>query len=153
MCVCVPLCVPVCVCVFLRACVCVCVPPLPPPTHPFCEAEQQNPPPPKPHMTPHPRSRIRTHKQLRDLILGGTTPRKAPDSTDLQALALYWVRKHKRRNTFLTALAGQSSQGRTPPIQGQTRQNGEFIVQFNRDGSRFIPGTGLVCPWDGSCLP
>ena len=58
------------VCVFL--CVPVCVPPLPPLPHPYCGAEQQNRPP-HPHMTPHPRSRIRAHKPLHDLPLRRTT--------------------------------------------------------------------------------
>ena len=57
-------------CVFLR------LSPLPPDPAPYCGAEQQNPPPPPtpPHMTPHPRSRVRTRKHLRDLALGRTTP-------------------------------------------------------------------------------
>ena len=74
LCVCVPVCVCVYVCVCVPVCVCVCVsllsPPLP---RPHCGAEQQNRPP-HPHMTPHPRSRIRTRKQLHDLPLGRTTP-------------------------------------------------------------------------------
>ena len=52
---------------------CVCVPPLPLSSHPYCGAEQQKGPP-HPHMTPHPRPRIRTSKQLRDQPLGRTTP-------------------------------------------------------------------------------
>ena len=60
------------ICVYVPVCVPVCVPRLPPMTPPYCGAEQQNPPP-HPHMTPHPRSRIRTRKQLRDLPLGRTT--------------------------------------------------------------------------------
>ena len=63
-------------------------------------------------------------------------------------------------NIFLTAFAGQSSQGQTPhPSQGQTGQNGDFTVEFNRerpvcsrDGSHFLPRRGPICPRDGSCL-
>ena len=69
--------VPVCVCG--PVCVCVCVPPLPPPTllfppypaHTLGRAAES---PPHPDLTPHPRSRIRTCKQLRDLPLRRTTP-------------------------------------------------------------------------------
>ena len=59
--------VPVCVCVP------VCVPRLPTMTPPVLwgwTAELS----PHPYMTPHPRSRIRTRKQLHDLPLGRTTP-------------------------------------------------------------------------------
>ena len=45
------------------------------------------------------------------------------------------------------------------PSQGQTGQNGDFTVEFNRerpvcprDGSHFVPGRGPVCPRDGACL-
>ena len=43
--------------------------------------------------------------------------------------------------------------------QGQTGQNGNFTLEFNRrrqvcpkDGTRFVPGTRPVCPKNGSCL-
>ena len=63
----------------------------------------------------------------------------------------------KHINISLTALAGQSSQGRTPtPSQGQ---NGDFTVELNRerlvcarDGSKFVPEKGPVSRRDGSCL-
>ena len=73
-CVYVPVCVPVCVCV--------CVPRLPPMIRPILwgwTAEF----PPHLHMTPHPRSRIRTRKQLHDLPLGRTTLKKCPILIDL----------------------------------------------------------------------
>ena len=73
-----------------------------------------------------------------------------------------WERKkkpinRKHINIFLTALVGQSSQGRLPhPSQGQTGQNGDFTVELNRerpvcprDGSHFVPGRGPICPRDG----
>ena len=70
---------------------------------------------------------------------------------------------HKLSNIFLGPLAGQLSQGRSPPVPGQTGQNGEFSVKISRerpfcpgDGMNLshgqvplIPGTGLVCP--GHC--
>ena len=71
-----------------------------------------------------------------------------------------WWRKRpinrKHINIVLTALAGQSSQARTSPLsQGQY---GDFTVELSRkrldcprDGSRFVPGTGPVCPRQGSC--
>ena len=67
----------------------------------------------------------------------------------------------KHINIFLTALAGQSSRGRTPtcPRDKRDKQNGDFTVEFNRerpvcprDGFHFVPGRGPICPRDGSCL-
>ena len=68
------------------------------------------------------------------------------------------TKKHKQHTKcFLTALAGQSSQGRTPP-DPRTGQNGDFTVELNRkrpvcprDGP-IVPEMGPVCPRDGSCL-
>ena len=58
----------------------------------------------------------------------------------------------KHINIFLTALVGQSSQGRTG-------QSSDFTVEFNRerpvcprDGSHFLPKRGPICPRDGCCL-
>ena len=75
-CSCVCVCVFVCSCVRVFVCscvrVCVCVPPLPPadPAHTVrLHSRIPPPPPPHPQMTPHPRSRIRSCKQLRDLSL------------------------------------------------------------------------------------
>ena len=59
------------------SCVCPSSPP-PPGTRPYCGAEQQNPPL-LTYLTPQPRSRIRTRKQLRDVPLGRTTPLKVPE--------------------------------------------------------------------------
>ena len=45
------------------------------------------------------------------------------------------------------------------PSQGQTGQNSDFTVEFNKerpvcpkDGSHFVPERGPICPRDGSCL-
>ena len=70
------------------------------------------------------------------------------------------IHKHKIHEHFLMALAGQSSQGRTPqPSQEQTGQNGDFALELSRkrpvcprNGSRFVPEMGPFCARDGSCL-
>ena len=76
--------VPVCVCVCVFLCVSLRSPPDPAHT---VRLNSNNPP----HMTPHPRPRIRTHKQLRDLPLGRTTSRRA-----------LWVEKAPRNSRFLS---------------------------------------------------
>ena len=66
----------------------------------------------------------------------------------------------KHINIFLTALVGQSSQGRTPTRPRDKRDKMAFLLwELNRerpvcpgDGSRFVPGRGPICPRDGSCL-
>ena len=65
----------------------------------------------------------------------------------------------KHINIFLTALVGQSSQGRTPTRPRDKRDKIALTVEFNRKKarlsrgrSRFVPGRGPVCPRDGSCL-
>ena len=66
----------------------------------------------------------------------------------------------KHINICLTALAGQSSQGRTPTRPRDKRDKMAFFFgRFNRKrpvcprhGSRFVPGTVPVCPREGSCL-
>ena len=78
---------------------------------------------------------------------------------------LLWGRKKKpinkkHINIFLTALVGQSSQGRTPTRPRDKRDKiGDFTVESNRKrpvcprhGSQFVPGRGPVCPRDGSYL-
>ena len=59
--------------VYVPVCVPVCVPHVPPITPPILWGWTTELPP-HPYMTPHPRSRIRARKQLRDLPLGRTTP-------------------------------------------------------------------------------
>ena len=66
----------------------------------------------------------------------------------------FWGRKkpinRKHINIFLMALAGRSSQGRTPTRpRFQTGQNGDLSVEFNRkrpvcprDRPQFVPGMG-----------
>ena len=59
--------------------------------------------------------------------------------------------KQKTHKHFSDGPCGTIVPGTNPhPSQGQTGQNGDFTVEFNRkrpacprDGSRFVPGTGL----------
>ena len=68
--------------------------------------------------------------------------------------------KQKTHKHFSDGPCGTIIPGTNPhPSQGQTGQNGNFTVEFNRkrpvcprDGSQFVPGRGPVCPRDGSCL-
>ena len=73
-------------------------------------------------------------------------------------------KKNKKHiNIFLAALAGQSSQGRTPTCPREKRDKMVILRGIQKrmaglsqvcqwDGSRFVPGTGPVCSRDGSCL-
>ena len=72
-------CVCVCSCVFLCVCVSVCVS-LRSPPDPALTVGLQSRIPPHTHTPPHPRTRIRTCKQLRDLPVGRTTPYKVLDN-------------------------------------------------------------------------
>ena len=65
----------------------------------------------------------------------------------------------KHINIFLTGLAGQSPRDEPPPVSGTNRTKWRFYsgtqqkaTGFPRDRSWFVPGTGPVCPRDGSCL-
>ena len=66
----------------------------------------------------------------------------------------------KHINIFLTALAGQSSQGRTPTRPRDKRDKMAILLWNSTENSRFVPGIGPtlfqgrvpVCPRDGSCL-
>ena len=78
--VCVFMCVFMCVCVPLCACVCVCVSLLSSPDPAHSAGLSSRIPPTPPH-DPHPCSRIRARKHLRDLPLGRTTPLKTPESS------------------------------------------------------------------------
>ena len=68
--------------------------------------------------------------------------------------------KQKTHKHFSDGPCGTIVPGTNPhPSQGQTGQNGDFTVEFNRkrpfcprDRSQFFPGRGPVCPRDGSCL-
>ena len=60
--------------VYVPLCVFLCVCPSCPPHNPAHSVGLNNRITPHPYMTPHPRSRICTRKQLRDLPLGRTTP-------------------------------------------------------------------------------
>ena len=79
--------------------------------------------------------------------------------------------KQKTDKHFSDGPCGTIVPGTIPhPSQGQTGQNGNFTVEFNRewpvcprDGSHFVPGTVPVCPehrpaknvyvyWFFSCL-
>ena len=79
----------------------------------------------------------------------------------LQLLPFSWGRKktnkQKTHKHFSDRPCGTIVPGTNPhPSQGQTGQNGDFTVEFNRerpvcprDGSHFVPGRGPVCPRDG----
>ena len=67
-----------------------------------------------------------------------------------------FLKTHKH---FSDGPCGTICRDETPPVPGQTEQNGDFAVESKRkwsvrprDGSRFVPRTGPVCQKDGSCL-
>ena len=68
--------------------------------------------------------------------------------------------KQKTHKHFSDNPCGTIVPGTNPhPSQGQTGENGDFTVEFNRkrpvcprDGSQFVPGRGPVCPRDSPCL-
>ena len=78
---------------------------------------------------------------------------------------LLWVRngskktnKQKTHKHFSDGPCGTIFRGTNPhPSQGQTGQNGDSTVEFNRerpvcprDGPHFVPGRGPICPRDGT---
>ena len=107
---------------------------------------------------PSPSERIKTLEQEKTHILarkffGKNQPRKSKQSRKGRTGLCWWQKnnKHKTHKQFSAASCGTIVPGTNPhPSQGQTGQNGNFTVEFNRNG-RFVPGTP-VCPRDGSRL-
>ena len=81
-------------------------------------------------------------------------------SSKPQQLGAKKTNKQKTHKHFSDGPWGTIVPGTNPhPSQGQTGQNGDFTVEFNREwpvcpgeGSHFVSGRGPICPKDGSCL-